>query len=126
MHRKYDTLAERLMANTLISTVSFYESTPCWDWIGAFTVNRGGQRYGKLSVRIKRGVRKGRNKTWKAHRLAVIELGARRLWPRQVVQHLCNNSLCINPAHLLGGSQKRNIRQCVAEGRHFTPFRKAA
>src|SRR5262249_25821795 len=98
---------------------------PCWDWIGAFTTNRSGMRYGKLKTRIKRGPRKGMLTTWLAHRLAVIALKGRSLWPRQKVMHLCNNSLCINPAHLAGGSQRKNVRQCMKEGRHKTPWRRS-
>lgn len=118
MPRKYACLEDRLIANTRLSDDSAYKGTACWEWIGAYVVNRGGMRYGKLDVRRKQGKFKGKRKTWYAHRLAVIVFKGRRLWPRQVVAHLCNNSLCINPEHLLGGSQRKNIQQCVRDGRH--------
>jgi hypothetical protein len=123
---KYDSLAERLIANSVISQDSFYDGEACWIWVGAVTVNRNGQSYGKLDVRIKRGPRKGQRKTWLAHRLALVVFKHRVMTRRMVGKHLCNNTLCINPAHLVGGTQRSNVRQCVREGRHYTPWREAA
>lgn len=118
MPRKYADMAERLLANCVVSETSAYGGSRCWDWIGATTTNRGGLRYGKLSVRIKRGPRKGQLRTLKAHRAAIEAFTGRRMTRRHVGKHLCNNTLCINPAHLQGGTQRSNVRQCVKDGRH--------
>lgn len=118
MPKKYANLKERILANTLVSEVSFYRGTPCWDWIGATCTNRSGKKYGKLQVRIKRGRNKGKNKTWLVHRLVLVVFKGRKMTQRMVGRHLCNNTLCANPAHLVGGSQKANMRQCVREKRH--------
>ena len=115
---KYPSMAERLIANTHVSDESFYNGEACWEWIGAVVVNAGGRKYGKLSVRIKRGPNKGKLRTMYAHRLALVELGGKVLRSRKKALHLCNNTLCCNPSHLMGGTQRQNVRQCVKEGRH--------
>lgn len=119
---QYPSLAERIIANSYLSDESFYDGTPCWVWMGS----RNSAGYGALTRRFKRGPRKGKVGRFLVHRVAVVELGGRKLTTRSVVMHLCNNPLCCNPAHLKGGTQRQNMRQCVADGRHFTPFRKAA
>lgn len=90
----YPSLAERLIANSI------------------------SMLYGKFMTRFTRGKNKGKVRTMLAHRVAVRELKGRYVSPRQVVMHLCNWSLCINPAHLVGGTQRKNVRQAVREGRH--------
>lgn len=37
-------------------------------------------------------------------------------WP-EVVRHTCDNPRCINPEHLLGGTQLDNVRDCAERGR---------
>ena len=37
-------------------------------------------------------------------------------WP-EVVRHICNNPRCINPEHLIGGTQKDNMQDCISQGR---------
>jgi len=36
------------------------------------------------------------------------------------VNHTCDNPVCVNPAHLLAGTQLENRRQCVLRGRTAT------
>lgn len=122
MPAPYESMAERIIANTVLCEDYFYNGSSCWLWIGA--LNSSG--YGKLNTRFKRGPRKGKVKSGLAHRVALVEFTGRRLTTKSVVLHLCNNRRCCNPAHLKGGTQRANVRQCVADGRHFTPFKKAA
>ena len=124
MPAKYATLGDRIIANSLMSETQFYKGTPCWNWTGKTGRNRSGMSYGKMTFRYQRGPRKGKVYNMAAHRASVkaFHVG-KRITPKTVVMHLCNNSLCVNPAHLLGGTQMKNVRQCVKDGRHKTPFR---
>lgn len=119
---KYPDLAHRIVANTVMAIDSFYDGTPCWLWMG----KRNASGYPVISLRWQRGPRKGQVRSALAHRISLVTFKRRRLTARSVAKHLCNNPVCVNPDHLAGGSQRSNVRQCVAEGRHFTPFRKAA
>lgn len=125
--RKYANLAERLIANTILGDVPTYADQPCWIWIGEVNRNRSGMLYGRMSMRYKSGPRKGKVRKVAAHRMSVqVFHQGKRITPKTVVMHLCNYSLCINPAHLIGGTQTKNVRQCVKDGRHKTPSRREA
>lgn len=123
MPRKYPSLADRLLANSRISDECSYAGTRCWEWTGKLQRNRNGTGYPVLTLRYKSGPRKGKVYNMRAHRLAIIVFKHKRMTPKMVARHLCNNPLCINPEHLVGGSQRTNVRQCVTDGRHKTPFR---
>lgn len=126
MNRRYRSLEDRIIANSVLSDTEHYEGTPCWLWIGTSVTNRNGRRYGTINVRISRGRNKGRSKKWFVHRLVITVFKGRAMSIRQVGMHLCNNTLCCNPAHLAGGSQRANVRQCVREGRHRNAYSEAA
>lgn len=127
MPRRYASMADRLIANSVLGEEPTYADQPCWIWTGQTYRNRSGMLYGRMSVRVRRGPRKGKVAKVAAHRMSLQTFHAgKRVTPRTVVMHLCNNSLCINPAHLTGGTQIKNVRQCVRDGRHRTPFRKEA
>ena len=51
-----------------------------------------------------------------AHRAAVIVSG-RILPPDKVVMHTCDNPPCINPDHLVIGTQRDNIHDAIRKGR---------
>lgn len=120
---KYATLIDRIIANSVPSEDSFYNGTPCWEWIGSTITNRGGMRYGTITRRIVKGPRKGKVTKELAHRVVIKGVKGRRLSRRSVGMHLCNNSLCVNPEHLGGGKQKTNVRQCVKDGRQGNQYR---
>ncbi len=77
----------------------------CWPWLGR------GKRY---------GVFRAGGAVVRAHRVAWAlahdeEPGV------EVVRHLCHNTRCVNPAHLVLGSQKENMRdryEREREGKH--------
>lgn len=74
----------------------------CWEWLG----HRDSQGYGRLSNR--------RLGTFLAHRL-VFHLTYGYLPP--VVRHVCDNPPCVNPTHLLPGTQADNTQDMARRGR---------
>lgn len=118
---KYASLQERIIANSVLSDECFYNGTPCWVWLGK--TSRGTLKYPEMTMRYKLGPRKGKVHNVRVHRKVVEVFKGRRVTPKMVVMHLCNNSLCVNPEHLKGGSLASNTQQCVRDGRHKTPFR---
>lgn len=123
MRRPYSSMQERLLANSHTADVALmpecqWNGIPCRLWDGAR--NKGG--YGTLNVRWKSGPRKGKVRTLKAHRVAVQEFTGRKMRKDHVGMHYCNIHLCIEPAHTGGGSQATNMKQCVREARHRSPF----
>jgi hypothetical protein len=71
----------------------------CWEWSG--THDRNG--YAKLSSR-----REGKKVLMYAHRLA-YELYVGPIPERLVIDHLCRNHGCVNPAHLEAVTQLENF-----------------
>lgn len=78
--------------------------TQCTIWEGYFT----GNGYGQIKLN---GVK------WAAHRLAYVN--AKGAIPDgMVVRHTCDNRKCVNPEHLILGTQHDNVMDCVIRGRH--------
>lgn len=81
--------------------------TECWLWTA--TKSRG---YGYISE----GGRKAQ-KFRRAHRVS-WELAYGPIPAGLYVLHRCDDPSCVNPRHLFLGTQKDNIRDAVAKGRH--------
>lgn len=76
------------------------EKTPhCWIWTGA----RFKAGYGSLNV----GGRPPRGRSHYAHRLAYVIAGG-KLMEGMVIDHVCHNRACVNPAHLRQVTRKQN------------------
>lgn len=79
----------------------------CWHWTGARVPNGYGS-LGRVPVDGRIASQVG------AHRVAFyLTHGA---WPH-IARHLCDNKICVNPAHILDGSVKDNVRDAVERGR---------
>lgn len=88
----YGTLFERMVANS--EPADPENPRACWVWTGK--VRSGGSHtYPHVNV-----YRNGQHRTVKAHRLMMEEVLGRPLAPGVEVDHLCHNTLCINPDHL--------------------------
>ena len=72
----------------------------CWNWIGAISPLRGikNRGYGFFHV--------NKNKV-QAHRFS-YELAKEKIPEDFVIDHLCKNSLCVNPAHLEAVTSEEN------------------
>lgn len=80
------------------------ELGPCWRVRGAHT----GNGYVQVAVTPARKM--------SAHRAAYIAWKG-QIGPGMVVRHMCDNPPCINPEHLLVGTQKENRRDAVERDR---------
>lgn len=91
-------------AHRLLRRVEPDPNTGCWNWQGS----RRGFGYGALSLN-------GRTKS--AHRVS-YEVFTGPIPGGQVVRHKCDNPPCVNPGHLVLGSQADNTADMVERGRH--------
>lgn len=80
----------------------------CWEWTGA----KGARGYGNMSFNKK--FYTAHRFSWEIHNGKIPNTDA---YHGNVVMHLCDNKLCVNPAHLSLGSQSDNIKDCYAKGR---------
>lgn len=77
----------------------------CWPWLGS--LDQDG--YGVLWT----------ERTYRRATHIALDIAGRPLSPGQVTRHLvCDNPPCVNPDHLVGGTQAQNIRDQIAKGRH--------
>lgn len=77
----------------------------CWLWKGSKSA--GG--YGQLMIA---------RKQLRTHRVA-YEVWVRPLTEDEVVLHTCDTPLCINPEHLIAGSQGDNMADKMRKQRHI-------
>lgn len=78
----------------------------CWVWKGP-TISRKGEEYGMFFFE---------NKKVKAHRFAFI-LKDDEIPEGCLVRHACDNPSCVNPDHLMLGTDRDNIADKVARNR---------
>jgi uncharacterized protein YerC len=86
---------EWLYASWRLHELTKPNKSGCWLWLGS--VNSG---YGVISIK---GIR------WYAHRLSWCCHHRCSIPAGQVIRHLCNTPLCVNPEHLHTGTQQQNV-----------------
>jgi hypothetical protein len=80
----------------------------CWIWLGKTGGKANGRfMYGKIYMD---------GKYRPAHRVS-YQLHNGPLSDDDVVMHLCDTTLCVNPRHLRKGTQGDNVRDCITKGR---------
>lgn len=85
------------------SKVSIGNPNECWLWQGSLR----GDGYGQMFAQGKhRAVHRF------SHYIHTLE------WP-PVVRHKCDNRKCVNPHHLIGGTQSDNMQDVLDRGRHY-------
>lgn len=86
-----------------MSYVSPESLTGCWLWTGAY----GGNGYPSFSYK---------GKATKASRLSYLFFNE-EINEGNCIRHICHNPSCVNPNHLLQGTQKDNMQDSVKSGR---------
>ena len=100
-HKKRGTLNERFW-----SKVNKREEDECWEWMGA-KISTG---YGHFHLN-------GKNTKISAHRLMYI-LTYGNIIGNLIVRHKCDNHGCVNPNHLILGTNQDNVNDMVERGRN--------
>lgn len=88
-------------------------TTPCWSWVGAYSLTRQGERRGHIMVGSKRA---GTARIEKAARVS-YEMHHGPIPFGLLVRHQCDNPNCVNPSHLLAGTVKQNAADMMSRGR---------
>lgn len=83
----------------------------CWNW--GFGVTAGG--YGQMAFERKK---------YAAHRLSWSHYNNQEIPKGCVIMHKCDNPKCVNPNHLLLGTQKDNVKDMMNKGR-FKDYNKS-
>lgn len=78
----------------------------CWEWKGSKYIDG----YGRLGWGTTR---------YSAHHISYMIFKGPIL-SNQVVRHTCNNKSCVNPTHLIIGSQSDNLIDSLKQNRHST------
>lgn len=86
------------------------EPGECWEWRGCR------HRFGHGQVSVPAGIIGERHRTHYVHRVA-YHLTHGPVPDGLFVCHSCDNPACCNPAHLIAGTQARNMRDMSARGR---------
>lgn len=71
----------------------------CWIWAASTVANRYGGRYGRFAIR---------GHMYLAHRVS-WSMSHGQIPEGMVADHICYNTLCVNPAHLHVVTQQENI-----------------
>lgn len=92
----------------LVARLAFPDDGPleCWVWTG--TTTRGG--YGLISDA-------GRKRL--VHRVYYEHYTGQPIPEGKILLHTCDNPPCINPEHLLVGTQRDNMNDMYAKGRRY-------
>lgn len=85
--------------------------TDCWVWKGAFRKKDG---YSQMEIQTPEGLRLLRT----AHQASWLIAKGSPVGSGLVLRHTCDNKQCVNPNHLLPGTQLENIQDMIARGRN--------
>jgi HNH endonuclease len=102
-----DILSMSNIKELYLSKVIITTDNECWNWQGHFDE----YGYGKISISYN-----NLYYTISAHRLSYFLFNG-DIGKGLVVRHICHNRVCSNPKHLITGTYKENMDDCVISGR---------
>lgn len=77
-----------------------------------------GHKYGLISITID-----GNRKSVPAHRALWMAMNDRFDLPREIqIRHKCDNTRCVNIEHLIEGTSKQNMQDCIERGRRAKTY----
>ncbi len=83
--------------------VDVQDDSVCWEWLAAKQEGYGVVGYNR--------------KVWFAHRLAWVFTHEKDIPDGMVIRHTCDNPSCVNPAHLVLGTQQENCMDIIDRNR---------
>ena len=86
-----------------------HNNDECWNWLGGHYTNG----YGHFYI----GTGRKDRKTIPAHKAAYFVMYGEWLQPPYEVRHKCDNRGCVNPFHLIKGTRKENMQDCLERNR---------
>lgn len=90
------------------SKYTINEDTGCWEWTDHINAATG---YGSIHLKTPK------RKTYRAHRFSYALYNG-PIPKGKIVMHTCDNRACVNPGHLVLGTQRDNIRDMLDKGRN--------
>jgi len=87
-----------------LSKIDIKSSDECWPWNG-----RTQDGYGRFKI-------KGKNEYCNRISYTIFKESIPK---GNIVRHTCDNSICVNTGHLIMGTVKDNVRDCINRGRYF-------
>lgn len=95
--------------NRIAGKYSINEKTGCWEWC----LYRNALGYGTITVN---------KKNTYAHRYSYLIHNNNADISGKVTRHKCDNPCCVNPEHLIAGTQKENVNDILLRGRRNDPL----
>lgn len=105
---RWQSILQKLLASIRV-VIRIEALGPCWEWTGSTGGGRNGE-YPRMSLE---------GHTVAAHRVSFVQFNG-FLSPKRQVDHLCCNTICINPAHLESVSHRENQRRKVDRAQRST------
>ena len=99
----HDEIAERFWKKAII-----LGKDECWVWIGYTRAGYGSIKFGPRNMKSHH----------RAHRVAWEIKNNSEFPENKLALHICNNPLCVNPHHIVPGTQQENIVHAVNSVRH--------
>lgn len=100
---EYRQVSDDDLLRMTIMNKSVVTENGCWEWQGAESYGYGMIMRNRQRLRV--------------HRVS-YELWCEPIPEGMVIRHSCDNPSCVNPSHLLPGTQAQNVQDTVVRGRH--------